>query len=393
MTGGAPPLAGLRVLDLSRLLPGGYATMVLADLGADVVKVEEPGRGDYLRWFPPFTSSGLGGPHLALNRGKRSITVDLKHPAGRQVLRDLARGADVLVESFRPGVLDRLGVGYAELAAVNPKLVWAAISGYGATGPRVAEAGHDINYLAVAGALSFSGYDRPQQPSLQIGDLGGGAMSALVAVLVALRVRDQTGRGQFCDVSMTDGVLSWLSVHAGELAAGGPLPGPGAAALNGGLACYRTYVCADGRYVAVGALESKFFERLVAALGVPELASWQLAPDRQVELAERLGKLFAARPRDDWAALLGPADCCVTPVLDLAEALAAASRAGRGMVVDTVLPDGSPFPQLGVVPRLADTPGQVGGPPSELGADTDAVLAEAGYSAERVAELRAAGAV
>lgn len=389
------PLEGLRVLDLSRLLPGAYATMLLADLGADVVKVEQPGAGDPLRAAPPYTASGESGPHLVLNRGKRSITVNLKAPHGADVLRDLVRGADVLVESFRPGVMARLGVGYDDLSAVNPRLVYAAITGYGATGPYVARAGHDINYLGYAGALSFSGHPEtgPWQPGLQIGDLGGGALPAVVAVLVALRVREETGRGQFCDIAMTDGVLSWLSLHAGAFAATGRALRAGREALNGGLACYGVYRCADDRYVAVGALEAKFFGTLVGALGVPELLEWHVDRERQGELRARLEEIFATRGRDEWIALLGDLDACVAPVQDLAEAFADPSARARGAVVDTVLADGSVFPQVGVVPRLSATPGRLGDPPSALGADTDAVLAGLGRTPEQVEALRAAGAV
>jgi crotonobetainyl-CoA:carnitine CoA-transferase CaiB-like acyl-CoA transferase len=391
----AGPLAGLRVLDLSRLLPGGYATLILADLGADVIKVEEPGRGDYIRWMPPFASTGESGAHLALNRGKRSLTCNLKTEDGREILRELVRTADVLVESFRPGVMARLGVGYDDLKAVNPRLVYAAISGYGATGPYVDKAGHDINYLAYAGALSFSGHAAtgPWPPGLQIGDLGGGGMHALIAILVALHVRERTGTGQFCDVSMTDGLLSWLTIHAGEFAVSGRPPRPGAQTLNGGMAWYGVYACADGKHLAVGALEPQFFRALVEALGVPELEGMHLDRERQDDVRRRLAEVFAARPREEWLDVLGDLDTCVAPVLDLAEAFADPSAQARGMVVPSELADGSTIPTVGVIPRLSDTPGRVGGPPSPLGADTDALLAELGRGPDGIAALRAAGAV
>ncbi len=389
------PLAGLRVLDLSRLLPGGYCTLVLADLGADVLKVEEPGKGDYIRWMPPYTASGESGMHLALNRGKRSITLDLKKDEAKQVFRDLAARADVVVESFRPGVMDRLGVGYESLRASNPGLVYAAISGYGSTGPYVDRAGHDINYLAQAGALSFSGHPDtgPWQPGLQIGDLGGGGLPAVVAILVALRVRDATGEGQLCDISMTDGIMSWLTLHAGAFGANGEPPRPGAEKLNGGLACYSVYRCADGGHLAVGALEPQFFAALTTALGVPELAAQQIDPARQDDLRARLQEIFGSRSRDEWVAELAGVDACVTPVLDLAEAYADPLVAARGTVVPQRQPDGSDFPQVGVLPRLSTTPGRVGPPASALGADTDVVLAELGRSPEEIAALRAAGAI
>ena len=389
------PLGDLRVLDLSRLLPGGYCTMLLADLGAEVLKVEEPGKGDYLRWMPPYTSTGDGGMHLALNRGKRSMTLDLKSAEGRVLLTELAADADVLVESFRPGVMDRLGVGYDALAEVNPRLVYAAISGYGATGPYADRAGHDINYLGYAGALSFTGHPEtgPWQPGLQIGDLAGGGLVALAAILVALRVRESTGRGQLCDVSMTDGILSCLTIHAGAFAASGAVPRPGREMLNGGLACYGVYRCADDRHVAVGALEPQFFAALTSALGVPELLSWHLDPDRQVELRARLESVFATRPRDEWVAELTPYDACVSPVLTLAEVADDPQVQARQMMVTSHLSDGTEFRQIGVVPRLSETPGRVGPPAAALGADTDLVLRDLGRSSEEIAELRARGLV
>jgi crotonobetainyl-CoA:carnitine CoA-transferase CaiB-like acyl-CoA transferase len=385
----------LRVLDLTRLLPGGYATRVLADLGADVVKVEEPGRGDYLRWMPPLASTGEGAMHLTLNRGKRSVTCDLRREGGRAALRLLVESADVLVESFRPGVMDRLGMGYDALRATNPRLVYVAISGYGATGPYVDKAGHDIDYLAYAGALSFSGHPDtgPWQPGVQVADLGGGGWPAVVATLAALRARDVTGEGQFCDVAMSDGVLSWLSVHAGAYAATGAPPRLGAELLNGGYACYGVYRCADDRHVAVGALEPPFFAALLDGLGLDELAAWHLDERRQAELRERIAEVFATKSRDEWVERFAGTDACVAPVNDVAEAMADPAARERGMVVDSELPDGASFVQVGVVPRLAATPGGVGGWPSALGADTDAVLAEAGATPDELRAWRAEGAL
>jgi alpha-methylacyl-CoA racemase len=388
------PLAETRVLDLSRLLPGGYCTLLMADLGADVIKVEEPGRGDYVRWMPPYAGEDSAW-HLALNRGKRSVTCDLRSDGGRDLLRDLAATADVLVESFRPGVMDRLGLGYPVLREVNPRLVYAAISGYGADSPYADRAGHDINYLGYAGALSVTGDPAtgPGQPGVQVGDLGGGALTALVAILAALHARAATGAGQFCDVSMTDGVLSWLSLYAGAYFATGRSPGLGSEPLNGGLACYGVYECADGRHVTVGALEPQFFSTLVHAVGAPDLVDAHLDPDRQDEIRDRLTTIFATRRRDEWVADLAKLDACVGPVNDLAEALTDPNLLARGMVADARLPDGSPYRGIGVVPRLVGTPGRAGGPAPRLGADTEALLAELGRSGQDIAVLRERGAV
>jgi len=217
------------VLDLTRLLPGGYCTLLLSDLGADVIKVEEPGRGDYIRWTPPLVD-GESAAHRALNRGKRSITLNLKDAEGGALLRRLAARAQVLVESFRPGVMDRLGVGYEALAAENPGLVYCAISGYGQTGPYRDLVGHDINYMGYGGALSMTGAREgpPVVPGVQVGDLGGGGMLGAIGILAALVDRRASGRGRFVDAAMLDGIVSWLSIHAGAFLATGETPRPGA---------------------------------------------------------------------------------------------------------------------------------------------------------------------
>jgi crotonobetainyl-CoA:carnitine CoA-transferase CaiB-like acyl-CoA transferase len=388
-----PPLAGLKVLDLTRLLPGDHATMILADLGADVLKVEEPGRGDYVRGFPPYLPDGEAGAHVAINRGKRSLTLNLRDSRGVEILTRLAAGADVLVESYRPGVMERLGAGYETLRAVNPGLVYVAITGYGQDGPYRDTAGHDIDYLALTGGLSFTGAPGTAwHTDLQVADIGAGGLMAVIAVLAALRARERTGEGQFCDVSMTDGMLSWLAMHIGVYAASGRPPATGTGMLGGGLACYQVYACADGRHVAVGALEERFFAALLDVLGLPaDLAGRQYDPAAQADLRERLADRFAARSRDEWVVAFAGVDACVAPVLDLPAALAHPHHRARGMVEDVKRPDGTVIPQVGVVPRFSATPGRPGGTPSPLGADTAAVLAELGYDEAAVAALRADG--
>jgi alpha-methylacyl-CoA racemase len=379
-------LAGLRVLDLSRLLPGGFCSLLLADFGAEVIKVEDMGMGDYVRADAP--------AFLALNRNKRSIRVDLKSDAGREAFLRLARGADVVLESFRPGVMDRLGVGYERLREENPRLVYCAITGYGQDGPFAARAGHDMNYLARIGLLDLSGEPDgpPVQAAGQIADLGGGALMAAVGILAALRECDRSGEGQLVDVSMTDGALSWLAMVAARFLAGGELPRRGRTELAGGLICYRPYRCADG-WVTLGALEPKFWRAWCEGVGRPELADRQFEPvgsdtHREVEA------VFAARTRAEWEAFNDEHDCCLEPVLDLGEALDSALVRARGMVVEVDQPGAGPVRLLGTPVKLSRTPAdptRAGGP--AIGADTDPVLAEAGYAPEEIAALRAAGAV
>src|SRR5690242_4251431 len=316
----AAALQGIRVLDLSRLLPGPYLTMVLADMGADVVKVEDPRVGDYLRAFPP-AKGGIAGRFLAVNRGKRSLALDLKAPAGRDALLRMAEKADVVVESFRPGVMDKLGVGYAALAAKNPKIVVCSISGYGQTGPYVDRAGHDLNYIALAGVLAMGGPagGAPQMPGVQIADLAGGALWGATAILGALVGRDRTGKGAHLDISMTEGALALLAAELGNLDCGAR-PTRGTETLNGGLACYGVYKTADDRYLSVGALEPKFWIALNTAIGrKPNIA--ELAGDAREQHKTRteLAAIFAAKTAAEWTALFEKHDCCVELVYELDE--------------------------------------------------------------------------
>ena len=279
------PLSDVRVLDLSRLLPGGFASLLLADLGADVIKVEDTGMGDYVRWAPPFYGDDSQQPlgtrsalYLSLNRGKRSVRIDLKSDAGRDAFLRLAGEADVVLESFRPGVLDKLGVGYERLREQNPALVYCAISGYGLDGPNTARAGHDTNYLALNGLLGLTGAvdGAPVSSAGQIADLGGGGLMAVFGILAALHERGRSGEGQLVDVSMTDGSLSWLAMVAAAFLRDGRVPRRGSEMLNGGVACYLPYECADG-WISCGALEPKFWQSFCAGVERPDLLEHQFA--------------------------------------------------------------------------------------------------------------------
>ncbi|NIF77060.1 CoA transferase [Paraburkholderia sp. Cy-641] len=325
-------MQGLRVLDLTRLLPGPVAALRLAELGADVLKIEAPGAGDPTRTMLQSSADRVAGRpgafYRMVNRGKRETRLDLKSEAGRHVLRALAADADVLIESFRPGVMERLGLGYETLRAANPRLVYCAISGYGASGPFAQHAGHDLNYISYAGVLDqLAARDgTPILPNFQIADLLGGALAAVTQILAALWQVARGGEGRFVDVSMTHASYAHNVIAQVSLANEGAAPAAGAGLLNGGVPCYNLYRTRDGRWLAVGALELKFWETLCMALDRPEWATrhWSLGqaiggPDA-LALTEELGAVIGTRTLAEWMQSLEALDCCVSPVLTAAEA-------------------------------------------------------------------------
>jgi crotonobetainyl-CoA:carnitine CoA-transferase CaiB-like acyl-CoA transferase len=393
------PLEGIRVLDLSRLLPGGFCSLLLADFGAEVIKVEDLGMGDYVRWSPPYyegaDDSAKGALFLALNRNKTSVRINLKEPAGRDVFLRLARDADVVLESFRPGVLDRLGAGYDALREVNPRIVYCAISGYGQDGPLRDRSGHDMNYLGRIGMLGLTGEAEgpPVQAAGQIADLGGGALMAAFGILAALRERDASGEGQFVDVGMADGALSWLAMVAGQYLCDGVVPQRGSQLLAGGIICYRPYACADGE-VTLGALEPKFWRNWCEGVGREDLIERQFDTPGS-DSHKEVEAIFARRTRAEWEAFAAEHDCCLEPVLGLDEALTDEWAKARAMVVELDQPGAEQAVRLlGLPVKLSRTPGDVNRLPGPaLGEHTDAVLAAAGYSEQEIAELKESGAV
>lgn len=382
------PLAGTRVLDLTRLLPGNYGTLLLADLGAEVVKIEEPGRGDYIRWMPPMVE-GQSTMHRALNRGKRSVTLNLKTPEGVGVLRRLARGADALIESFRPGVMTRLGVGYEALSEENPRLVYCALTGYGQDGPYRDRVGHDINYIGYAGLLHAAGPpgEPPVLPPVQVGDFSGGMAAALGTVAAMLEARS-TGTGRLVDVSMLDVATSWLGVVMAWYLGTGEAPPRGGMPLTGGWACYRVYRAKDGAYLSVGALEPQFWRVLCEALEAPDLVDRQFgSPEEQEEVAARLRGIFATRSRDEWMERLAALEACVGPVNDVGEAADDPQVAHRGLVARVDGEAVGPGPAIKVNGEGALTPAP------GLGEQTEEVLLGAGVPTEELADLRSRGIV
>jgi alpha-methylacyl-CoA racemase len=376
------PLSGVRIVELPAIGPVPFLGMLLSDLGAEVVRV------DKLPAEPPEAAQALAaGP---LGRGRRSLALDLRKPGAAEVVLRLAETADALVEGFRPGVAERLGIGPGDVQTRNPRLVYGRMTGWGQDGPLAPRAGHDITYLAISGVLHGIGpaAGPPVPPVNYLGDFGGGAMFLAVGLLAALTHARATGAGQVVDAAMTDGAAYLATMTRTFLAVGSWSDERGANLLDGGAPNYRCYACADGRYVAVGALEPRFWAELLRGLGLdPQTAPSPYDPAQWGACAQLLGATFATRPRDEWAAVFEPVDACVAPVLTLAEAPAHPHSAERRSYLSvggaTVA---APTPRFSATPSA---PGELCAP----GADTAAVLAELGYSSADLKALRAAGAI
>lgn len=367
-------LDGLRVLDLSRLAPGPYCSMLLADMGADVLRVD----------------NAVGGPVRSgdmLSRNKRSIALNLKTAGGQRILQELARDADVFLEGNRPGVCARLGCDHPSLSAINPRLVYCSLTGYGQTGPMAQAAGHDVNYIALAGVLSQigNGQDPPLPPLNLVADFGGGGLMAAFGILCALFERERSGRGQYIDAAMIDGAASLMAVHFAQK---GARSTPGAGLLGGGAAFYRCYECKCGGYVSVGAIEPQFFAALCEGTGV-DVADEQMDTDRWPAHIEAFRRAFLTRTRDEWAAVFSELDACVSPVLDLDEAPDHEHNVQRGTF--PIGPDGEIH--IAPAPRLERTPGDLRRREPRMGEHTGEVLADLGYSAGEIDGLEQNGAI
>jgi crotonobetainyl-CoA:carnitine CoA-transferase CaiB-like acyl-CoA transferase len=379
------------VLDLTRLLPGPMCTLHLADLGADVIKIEDTGAGDYARTLG-MPAGRVAPVFAAINRGKRMVTLDLKQAEGVDLFLRLARTAHIVVEQFRPGVVDRLGVGYDAVRAVNPAIVYCAISGYGQTGPLRDKAGHDLNYCALAGLTDQIGPEGgdPVIPDFQIADLLGGAVIPAMAILAVLHEATRTGQGRHIDVAMTEGVLAHHVQGLSALAMHGRVPPREGDLLSGREACYRIYRTADGRHMAVGALEKKFWDGVCDTLGRPDLKPlhWSLGADSR-PAREALSAIFASAPQAHWIALFAPTDCCVTPVLTLDEARRHPQHIARAMFRDDPGADGDRVLQFAPPFKLSEDADRTAIPARPAGVDTAAVLAEIGIDRQTLAALSA----
>lgn len=393
------PLSGIRVLDLSRLLPGAYASQMLADYGADVIKIEEPGSGDYGRFMPPQLAGGMSLYFVAINRNKRSMTLNLKAPEGKEIFLRMVSQTDVVLESYRPGVMDRLGLGYEQLKEANPGIVYCAISGYGQDGPYRLRAGHDLNYAGYAGLLDYNRGPggEPAMPPTQLGDLAGGSFMAVIGIMTALFGRTRSGKGRMIDVSMTEGVLSLLPLTATAYLNTGEAPQPGRTALDGGLPCYNIYETQDGKHVTLAALEYKFWHTFCTRIDHLELLPFHtpVGPIEREEAMDVLRAIFKMKTRDEWLAELAEVDACVGPIYSIDEALNDQQALARGVSITSgpIGETGASFRTLPSFPRMSGVEDEQRYPPPGLGEHTGELLRQIGYSEEEIEGFRVGGVV
>ncbi len=398
-------LEGIKVLDFCRNSPGMFCTMILGDLGADVLMVERPmtgARAEYERVVSGITDSEEERRHAsynALQRNKRSLALNLKEPEAREVLYALAQDADVVVEGFRPGVMERLGAGYQKVNEINPKIVYCSVSGYGQDGPYAALAGHDINYISFAGALGLIGASEEEKPAIPLNllaDYAGGGLCGAVAILAALMARNTTSRGQYLDIAMTEGVMYMMAAVVSGFFGEGHGPKRGAGWLNGGVPYYNVYRTQDGKFLTIAAMEPWFWVNLCRVLGREDLVPYQGAQGQQRrEIFEFLENTFKTRTRDEWFELLKDQNISVGKVYSLEEALSDPHVAHRGMVVEVEAPDlpEGRVSQVGIPIRLSETPGRVRHVGSVTGQHTESVLRGLGYSEQQIGDLKARAVV
>lgn len=384
------PLEGLKVLDLTRLLPGPVCTLHLGDMGADVLKIEDTGAGDYVRWNPPVQKS-LSSFFLAINRNKRAMKLDLRSDKGREIFLRLAAEADVVVEQFRPGVVDRLGIDYETVKAVNPGIVYCAITGYGQEGPYRDRAGHDTNYCAYAGVSDQMGVRdaQPTLPNFQIADLLGGSQAAVMGILAAVIDARANGQGRYVDVAMTDVTLAHAVVPLADFRANGRVTPRGGGILSGGIANYNTYETKDGRWMALGALEPKFWQAFCEGAERPDLNGRGMVPGAEAdETIVETRALFKTRTQAEWAQFALDVDCCLAPVLTIEEAEDDPQLKSRGMFVREEHPTEGEVLQFAFPLKMSDYEFTIERHAPAHGEHSEEVLADLGYSADEITALK-----
>ncbi|KUG04616.1 alpha-methylacyl-coa racemase [hydrocarbon metagenome] len=390
------PLTGIRILDLSRYLPGPFCTQLLADFGAEVVKIEQPEVGDPGRQLAPVVN-GMSTRFYTVNRNKKSITLDIRKEEGREVFKKLIPHFDVVIDQFRAGFMDDLGIGYKDLKDINERIIFCAISGYGQDGPMYNAAGHDLNYLNLAGVTGTTGSRQgaPAMSGVQIADIAGGTLYAVIAILLALASREKTGRGQMCDVSMLDGALSLLTYTMGEWSGDGIIPGIADGVLTGGYACYNIYETLDHKYVSLGAVEGKFWAEFCDKLGLSHYTARQWKKAEQKQIISEVADIMKQKARDEWVEFFAQNDICFTPVLDLQEMSEHPQVKARHMVekIDDPSGSGKTIALTGVPIKLSDTPGRMVLDFPGLGEHNEQILQAAGYGSAEIHHLRSQGII
>lgn len=389
------PLQGIKILDLSRLLPGPYCTLLLADLGAHVLKIEEPVEGDYYRKVTPLQKED-SIYFLCMNRNKESMKLNLKADEGREIFLKLVKEYDVIVEGFRPGVVDRLRIGFNDVKEINPRIVYCSISAYGQTGPLRSVVGHDANLLGRGGILDATGEPDgpPVIPIVPLADLWAGGMMAAFGIVVAVLARQRTGCGQYIDVSMFDGVISWLSIAAAKYFYDGEIPKRGALWVNGGFVGNNVYQTKDGRYMAMAILERRFWGNFCNAVGRKDLIDADFyGSNRGSGLYKEIQNIFLSRTKEEWVELLKHKECCVEPVSNLEEVIAEPHLIAREMLVEQVHSTEGKIRQFGIPIKFSMTPGKLRMPPPVFGGSTVKILRSLGYTDNKIEELENNGVI
>lgn len=388
------PLTGVKVIDFTRLLPGPMATMFLADMGADVIKIEDPDNPDYVRDFEP-RINGMSMFYLSLNRSKRSMAVNYLSPEGKQIIYDLVKNADVFVEQYRPGVMKEMGFGYEELSAINPKLVYVSVTGYGQNSSMAMAAGHDLNYVAVGGALGITGNEDGELtiPGFQLADIAGGSYMAMNAVLAALYQREKTGRGEWVDVAMADAVAPFTALQFAYYQGTKEIPLPGKFELSGALANYNVYKCADGKFVALGSLEPKFWNKFCAKAGRHDWTERFLTPAEIASVKREIKDFFLSKPRQEWLIFFEGEDICLTTVNSLADMESDKQLAERNMLLENEHPAVGKYKTINQPLKFKQTIFDNNWSAPDLGDDSSSILKELNYTEEAIQQFSNKGVV